>query len=111
VSAGFEPHAVNLLVVEALAQIGLRLPSTDPQPSVFELYKAGRPFQYVISVCDEEHGQKCPLFPSALQRLSWSFPDPASFEGSQSEQLARVIQVRDAIQQQIETWLSTVSLP
>jgi hypothetical protein len=30
-------------------------------------------------VCDEEHGQKCPLFPGATQRLCWSFPDPADF--------------------------------
>lgn len=71
-SAGFEPREVNPLVVEALAQVGLSLPSTTAQPSVFELFKAGRHFHYVIGVCDEEHGQKCPLFPGVTQRLYWN---------------------------------------
>ncbi len=105
-SAGFEPRAVNPLVVEALADVGLSLPSTAAQPSVFELYKAGRHFQYVIGVCDEEHGQKCPLFPGVAQRLTWSFPDPASFEGSHDEQLARVIELREAIRARLEAWLA-----
>jgi arsenate reductase len=105
-SAGFEPREVNPLVVEALAQVGLSLPSTAPQPSVFDLFKAGRHFHYVIGVCDEEHGQKCPLFPGVTQRLYWSFPDPASFEGAHSEKLARVAQVREAIRSRLEAWLS-----
>ncbi len=87
---GFEPREVNPLVVEALAQVGLSLPSTTAQPSVFELFKAGRHFHYVIGVCDEEHGQKCPLFPGVTQRLYWSFPDPASFRGSPDEKLAEI---------------------
>ena len=64
-SAGFEPREVNPLVVEALADIGLSLPSIAAQPSVFERFKAGRHFHYVIGVCDEEHGQKCALFPGS----------------------------------------------
>jgi protein-tyrosine-phosphatase len=51
-SAGFEPHEANPLAVEALARIGLSLPFTGVQRSVFERFKAGRPFDYVIGVCD-----------------------------------------------------------
>lgn len=108
-SAGFEPREVNPLVVEALADIDLSLPSTAAQPSVFELFKAGRHFHYVIGVCDEEHGQKCPLFPGVTQRIYWSFPDPATFTGSQDEKLARVIEVREALRARIESWLATLS--
>jgi arsenate reductase len=107
-SAGFEPREVNPLVIEALADIGLSLPSTAAQPSVFELFKAGRYFHYVIGVCDEEHGQKCPLFPGVTQRLYWSFPDPATFTGTHAEQLARVIQVRDVIRARLEAWVATL---
>lgn len=107
-SAGFEPREVNPLAVEALALVGLELPTTAPQPSVFQLFKAGRHFHRVIGVCDEEHGQKCPPFPGVTQRSYWSFPDPASFTGTHAEQLAQVVQVRDAIRAQIETWLSTL---
>lgn len=108
-SAGFEPREVNPVVVEALGQVGLTLPSTAPQPSVFELFRAGRHFHYVIGVCDEEHGQKCPLFPGVTQRLYWSFPDPATFVGTHDEKLARVVEVREAIRTRLEGWLSTLS--
>jgi arsenate reductase len=107
-SAGFEPREVNPLVVEALDKLGLSLPSTAPQPSVFDLFKAGRLFDFVIGVCDEEHGQKCPLFPGVTQRLYWSFADPATFTGTHDEQLARVINIRDGAR--LEAWLETLPL-
>jgi arsenate reductase (thioredoxin) len=107
-SAGFEPREVNPLVVEALAGIGLSLPSTTTQPSVFELFKAGRRFNYVVGVCDEEHGQRCPLFPGVTQRLYWSFPDPATFTGSHEDKLARVIEVRESLRARIESWLASL---
>jgi len=107
-SAGFEPHEANPLAVEALARIGLSLPFTGVQPSVFELFKAGRPFDYVIGVCDEEQGQRCPVFAGMTQRLYWSFPDPATFSGTHAEQLDRVIEVRDAIEARLQAWIQTL---
>lgn len=107
-SAGFEPQEVNPLAVEALEAIDLRLPTTATQPSVFELFKAGRHFHFVIGVCDEEHGQKCPLFPGITQRLYWSFPDPSTFTGSHEEKLARVVELRDAIRARIEAWVKSL---
>ena len=92
-----------------MALTGLTLDETGPQPSVFQLFKAGRHFHYVIGVCDEEHGQKCPLFPGVTQRIYWSFPDPATFTGSHDEKLARVIDVREALRARIESWLATLS--
>jgi arsenate reductase len=103
-SAGFEPREVNPLVVEAMQLVGLHVAQTSSQPSVFDLFKAGRHFHYVIGVCDEEHGQKCPLFPGVTKRISWSFSDPSTFTGSHAERLARVVEVRDAI------WLTTLPL-
>jgi arsenate reductase len=109
-SAGFEPRDANPLVVEALAKVGLSLPSTRRQPSVFELFRAGRHFHYVISVCDEDQGQKCPLFPGVNKRFSWSFPDPSAFTGTYEEKLARVIDVRDAIGRRIDEWLRSLGI-
>jgi arsenate reductase len=107
-SAGYEPREVNPLVVEALQLIGLRLAHPGPQPSVFDLFTAGRRFSYVIGVCDEEHDQKCPIFAGITERLSWSFPDPSTFTGTHEERLARVVEVRDAIRARIEAWLKTL---
>jgi arsenate reductase len=109
-SAGYEPHEVNPLVVEALHLAGLSVAQPGPQPSVFDLFKAGKMFAYVIGVCDEEHEQKCPLFPGVTQRLSWSFPDPSTLTGSHRERLARVVEVREAIRERIETWLRTLDI-
>lgn len=106
-SAGFEPRAVHPLVVEAMALIDVPLVSTGPQPSVFDLFKAGRHFHYVIGCCDEEQGQRCPLFPGVTKRLSWSFPDPASFTGTHDEKLAKVVEVRDAVREQVVRWVRT----
>jgi arsenate reductase len=109
-SAGYEPHEVNPLVVEALHLAGLSVANLGPQPSVFELFTAGKIFAYVISVCDDEHEQKCPIFAGVTQRLSWTFPDPSTFTGSHRERLARVVEVREAIRERIETWLRTLDI-
>jgi arsenate reductase len=39
------------------------------------------------------------------QRLHWSFEDPAAFEGSPEDKLAKFRQVRDQIQNKIQQWL------
>lgn len=108
-SSGYEPREVNPLVLEAMSDIGVQLASTGPQPSVFELFKQGRLFNYVISVCDAEHDQKCPIFAGVTQRLSWSFPDPSTFEGSHEAKLALVAEVRDAIGARVDAWIKTVT--
>ena len=107
-SAGFDPREANPLAIRALAELGLSLPTTAAQPSVFELFKRGWLFHYVIGVCDEEHGQRCPVFPGVTQRLHWNFADPATFEGTDDERLAQVVEVRDAIGARIQDWLETL---
>jgi arsenate reductase len=77
---------------------------------VFDLFKAGQIFAYVIGVCDEEHDQKCPIFAGVTKRLSWSFPDPSTFTGSHDERLTRTVKVRDAIRDRIEAWLRTLDI-
>lgn len=107
-SAGFESCPTLPLVIEALEKAGLNLDAPGPQPTVFELYKAGRFFDHVIRVCDEEQGQRCPLFPRLREHLSWSLPDPTTFSGSRAQQLARIIELRDTIGRRVETWLTTL---
>jgi len=99
---------ITPLVVEALAHVGLSLPSTAPPPSVFDQFKAGRHFHYFTAVYNEEHGQEYPQFPGVTQRLYWSFPDPASFEGTHDQRLARAMEVRDAIRTRLDAGPSTL---
>lgn len=109
-SAGYEPHEVNPLVVEALHLAGLSVAHPGPQPSVLDLFKTGKIFAYVIGVCDDQHDQKCPVFPGVTQRISWTFPDPSTFTGGHRDRLARVVEVREAIRERIEAWLRTLDI-
>ena len=59
-------------------------------------------FAYVITVCDETSGERCPLFPGAAKRIHWSFPDPSQATGTEAEQLSVYRTVRDAIRDRIE---------
>ena len=102
-SAGLDPGNVNPLAVEALGDLGIDISAKKTQ-SVFDLYKQGRVFQYVIAVCDEA-SERCPIFPSAIKRLSWSFPDPSRVEGSYNERLDKTKAIRDEIAEKIQHWL------
>lgn len=102
-SAGFEPGRLNPVVVEAMQEVGIDI-SGKPTKAVFDLFKAGRMFNYVIAVCDAASAEQCPIFPGVNQRLNWSFPDPSSVQGTPEEKLAKTREVRDAIKVRIEQW-------
>ena len=105
-SAGLEPGNLNLLAVEAMREIGIDISHNQTQ-SVFDVFKSGELFAYVITVCDEtspESVRGCPIFPGVTRRLHWSFPDPAGLPGTPEERLAGIRKIRDQIRARIETW-------
>ena len=104
-SAGMEPGKLNQVVVEAMQEIGIDI-SGNPTKSVFDMFKTGKMFAYVITVCDEASAERCPIFPGVTKRLQWSFSDPSGVQGSQEEKLAKTREVRDAIKAKIEQWCS-----
>lgn len=95
-SAGFEPGVINPLVVEAMAEVGVDISRKKTQ-SVFELFKQGRIFDYVVTVCHESEGGQCPIFPGMTHRLHMPFPDPSKLEGSHEEKMAKVREIREQI--------------
>ena len=104
-SAGLEPGKLNPLAVAAMRDAGIDISANGTQ-SVFDLFKGGRPFDYVISVCDAASAERCPIFPGAHVRLNWSFADPSAFTGSEAERLAKTIAVRDEIRERVRAWLA-----
>lgn len=103
-SAGLEPGELNPLAVEVLREMGLDISGKKTQ-GVFDLYKSGQFFPYVITVCDETTAERCPIFPGVTRRLHWSFPDPSGFAGSKEEKLAKTREVRDAIEAKIREFV------
>jgi arsenate reductase len=106
-SAGLEPGKLNPIVVEAMREIGIDI-SGNQTKAVFDMFKSGKLFQYVITVCDETSAERCPIFPGIAKRLHWSFPDPSGFQGSRDEKLARTREVRDTIKSKVEAWCAEV---
>jgi arsenate reductase (thioredoxin) len=105
-SAGLEPGKLNPLAVEAMLRDGINI-SNAPTQSVFELFKSGRRYEYVISVCDGASAERCPIFPGVTNRLNWSFDDPASFTGPQEARLERTVAVRDKIRAEVDRFIQT----
>ena len=103
-SAGFEPQPLNPLVVEVMKEDGLDI-SRNQSKSVFDFFKQGKLFDYVITVCDKQVEENCPVFPGITKRLSWNFPDPASFAGSEKERLTKARELRETIKDSIINWL------
>ena len=104
-SAGLEPGKLNPLAVEAMKDMGIDISQKKTQ-DVFDLYKQGQRFNYVITVCDESNSERCPIFPGISKKLHWDFPDPSALQGTIEEKLHKTIEIRNQIQYQIEKWLT-----
>lgn len=99
-SAGIEPGKLNPIVVEAMADAGIDI-SKNGTKSVFDFLKAGKTYDYVITVCDETSGERCPVFPGKTTRLHWNFEDPSALTGNVEEKLNRTIRIRDEIKEKV----------
>lgn len=106
-SAGLEPGTLNPLVVKSMAEIGIDI-SNNPTKGVFEFFKKGKRYNYVITVCDEASGQRCPIFPGALKKINWSFEDPSALTGTDEEKLTKIASIRDSIKAKVDELLKTL---
>ena len=57
----------------------------------------------MITVCDDA-AEACPVFPGRAERIHWSIPDPAAFQGSEAEQLAAFRAARDQLDIHLRAW-------
>ena len=100
-SAGLEPGKLNPLAIDVLREVGIDI-SRNKTRAVFDVFKAGELFAYVITVCDESEAKNCPIFPGVTTRLHWSFHDPSKFSGSHEEKLTQTREVLDEIDDRIQ---------
>jgi arsenate reductase len=108
-SAGLEPGELNPIIVELMKEVNIDI-SGNKTKSVFDFYKQGRLFDYVITVCDESNSERCPVFPGITNRLHWSFKDPSNIESADIEEKkkeARII--RDGIRDRILAFLDVLA--
>ena len=102
-SAGLEPGVLNPLVVKAMDEVGIDI-SQNQTKSVYDLFKAGELFSWVITVCDETSAERCPVFPGITRYLHWSFSDPALVTGSLEEKMDKIRKIRSDIRSAVKDW-------
>jgi arsenate reductase len=108
-SAGLEAGDINPVVIDVLKIRGVDI-SEKQTKSVIDLFKQSARFNYVITVCDEANGEKCPIFPGAFKHLHWSFPDPSSFTGSYEEKFSRISSIMLMIEAKIDEFIKEFQL-
>ncbi len=91
------PHALDLLQTAGLPVAGLRSKSWD------EFAVPGAPrMDFVFTVCDNAAGEVCPIWPGQPMTAHWPFPDPAAFEGSDTEKRAVFLDVFRQIRARVD---------
>jgi len=104
-SAGLEPGNLNPIAIEVMKEIGIDI-SGNKTKSVFDLYKQGLKFHYIITVCDKSAAEKCPIFPGLLTKtIHWNFEDISTFQGNYEEKLEQARKLRDKIKSAVELFI------
>jgi arsenate reductase len=108
-SAGLEPKGVNPLTIKVMDEVGIDV--SNQISKGIETYLGKVHFQYLITVCDDAD-KNCPtMWPGVNTRMHWSFEDPARFEGTQEERLAKFREVRDLIEKRVKEWVAEQHIP
>src|SRR5664279_4141804 len=99
-SAGIEKGKLNPYVVRAMHEVGIDL-SGNKTKEVLEVLRQGRTYHAVITVCEKEAAERCPVVPGIIKKIAWSFPDPSKFTGTEEEIMSQVRVVRDEIRKKV----------
>ena len=101
-SAGTEPSQVHPLAIRAAEAMNLDI-SQHRSKHVDEF--AEQTFAYVITVCDRAR-EICPVFPGQPQQIHWSFPDPATVTGTETERFQAFLETARELSTRISyLWL------
>ena len=101
-SAGTKPAGyVHPMALQVLEEIGIEHQGVSKAIEHLET----QDFDLVITVCDDA-AENCPLWLGHGKRHHLGYPDPARATGSEAEKLAAFRQVRDAMQDQIVSFVA-----
>jgi arsenate reductase len=104
-SAGTKPSVVRPEAIAAMAELGIDITGhRSKHVSEFD----GQSFDTVVTVCDNAN-KSCPAFPGKVQRIHWSFEDPAAVAGTENERLGAFRHIRDEIRERFRGHWGSVS--
>lgn len=80
-SAGSHPTSIHPYAIRVLARMGIDTSSLRSKH--FDEFR-DQSFDRIITLCDYVL-EECPTFPGDPERIHWSFPNPATVEGTEDE--------------------------
>jgi len=99
-SAGTKPSQVRPEAIAVMKELGIDI-SGHRSKSVNEFDNES--FDYVVTVCDNAR-DNCPVFPAGVERIHWSFEDPAAVQGTEEERLSAFRRIRDQIHERVKAF-------
>lgn len=107
-SAGYKTKEINPLAIEVMKEKGYDI-STNRINRVFDIYNDGRIYQYVITVCNRESEENCPVFPGNVVRLHWEGLDnPEEITGTYEEKLEKARILCNDIEKRVDELVKIV---
>ena len=97
VSAGCEATDLDPDAVEAMLEVGVDI--SGQRPKQVETY-FGQQFTFVITLCNREAENACPIFPGGIWRLQWPIENPHAGR-SVAEHKVSVRRVRDLLHEHL----------
>ncbi|NTW71339.1 MAG: arsenate reductase ArsC [Eubacteriaceae bacterium] len=104
-SAGLEKKEISPLAIQVMKEYGIDI-SQHSVDSVFDFYKEGRLYHYIITVCSKEVEAQCPIFPGIRNRMNWDLEDPEEFTGTLEEKLEEARILRDKIETLVDEFVN-----
>jgi arsenate reductase len=101
-SAGFDPRPIHPYTVKVMRELGYDL--SGQYSKDLKQYLGKIHFGIIITVCEKAE-EECPTIPDVSTRLYWPFEDPAAFQGTEEEKIAKFREIRDKIDEKTKAWL------
>lgn len=99
---------IHPLAIEVMKEKGYDI-SNNTVNKVFDLYNEGRSYQYVVSVCNRESEEDCPVFPGNVVRLHWDGLDnPEEYTGSYEEKLVMARDLCNDIEKRVDEFVKII---
>jgi arsenate reductase len=97
------------LTVKVMDEVGIDV--SKQQSKGPEAYLGTMLFKEVITVCEDAEENAPTAWVAMELRTHWPFEDPARFEGTEEEKLAKFREVRDQIEKKVKEWLAAQNIP
>lgn len=116
VSSSFEQGIINGLPNRVMQADGHIAPLISP-PSIFDRFANNESFDLIVSICDENGSEHCPIFRDCVRKLyggtsdieHWNIQGFESVTGNPDEVMSQAIGIRNQIEEAVKTLCSRYS--